>query len=47
MSPNYYDANEEYVCGYCLKPVDEKYLYCSEECSEADSEQKDDDYVTI
>jgi hypothetical protein len=34
MSPNFYDVNEEYVCDYCCKPVEEKYLYCSEECSE-------------
>lgn len=29
-----YDANEEFCCGNCGKPMYKRYLYCSNECYE-------------
>jgi len=29
-----WDHNEDYLCGYCCKPVLRRYLYCSVQCSE-------------
>lgn len=37
------DPNEDFVCGYCCKPVKERVLFCSEECSDKFDEELESD----
>lgn len=29
------DINEDYICGFCQHPVEDRILYCSEQCKDA------------
>lgn len=29
-----YDSNEDFYCGYCMKPVFRRLLFCSKKCSD-------------
>ena len=31
-----YDKNEDFICGYCGKPVFRRYIYCSKWCAGID-----------